>query len=185
MVGLVEGGHQVVQLALEVGGHGLAALALLPVLVLGSLQGLARVVLEALDGQGVASVLDQLNDGVVEGILVLLQPSGQVVGHGGGVVDDSEVRIRVRTGVGLGELGPLAEHVGHEFLGEGGVGGLGKRDSSSKMARKAMGFSNMSMHFCRSMPKSTLAQSRPSLTYISCSRVNMCWLKNCWSFSLT
>merc|ERR1719357_675757 len=55
-LGLVEGGHQVVQLALEVGGHGLAALALLPVLVLGSLQGLARVVLEALNGQGVASV---------------------------------------------------------------------------------------------------------------------------------
>ena len=40
--GLVEGGHQVVQLALEVGGHGLAALALLPVLVLRSLQWLER-----------------------------------------------------------------------------------------------------------------------------------------------
>ena len=39
---LVEGGHQVVKLALEVGGHGLAALALLPVLVLGSFQGLER-----------------------------------------------------------------------------------------------------------------------------------------------
>merc|ERR1719192_1635334 len=94
-LGLVEGGHQVVELALEVGGDGLAALALLPVLVLGSLQGLARVVLEALDGKGVASILDQLDDGVVEGILVLLQPSGQVVGHGGGVVDDGKVRIRV------------------------------------------------------------------------------------------
>ena len=47
---LVEGGHQVVELALEVGGHGLAALALLTVLVLGSLQGLARVVGKALDG---------------------------------------------------------------------------------------------------------------------------------------
>ena len=47
---LVEGGHQVVQLALEVGGHGLAALALLTVLVLGSLQGLAWVVGKALDG---------------------------------------------------------------------------------------------------------------------------------------
>ena len=49
-LGLVEGGHQVVQLALEVGGHGLAALALLTVLVLGSLQGLAWVVGKALDG---------------------------------------------------------------------------------------------------------------------------------------
>ena len=33
---LVEGGHQVVQLAFEVGGHSLATLALLPVLVLWS-----------------------------------------------------------------------------------------------------------------------------------------------------
>ena len=41
-LGLVEGGHQVVELALEVGGDSLAALALLPVLVLGSLQGLKR-----------------------------------------------------------------------------------------------------------------------------------------------
>ena len=41
-VGLVEGGHQVIELALEVGGHSLATLALLPVLVLGSLQGLKK-----------------------------------------------------------------------------------------------------------------------------------------------
>ena len=41
-LGLVEGCHQVVQLALEVGGDSLAALALLPVLILGSLQGLER-----------------------------------------------------------------------------------------------------------------------------------------------
>ena len=39
---LVESGHQVIKLALEVGGHGLATLALLPVLVLGSLQGLKK-----------------------------------------------------------------------------------------------------------------------------------------------
>ena len=41
-LGLVEGGHQVVELALEVGGHGLAALALLPLLILWSLCGLER-----------------------------------------------------------------------------------------------------------------------------------------------
>ena len=49
-LGLVEGGHQVVELALEVGGHGLAALALLPVLVLGSLKRLPRMIRKALDG---------------------------------------------------------------------------------------------------------------------------------------
>ena len=44
---LVEDGHQVVELALEVGGDSLAALTLLPVLVLGSLQRLPRMVFEA------------------------------------------------------------------------------------------------------------------------------------------
>ena len=65
---------------------------------------LAGVILEALNGQLVATVLDQLNNGVVEGILVLLQPSSQVVGHSGGVVDDGKVCIGIRAGVGLGEL---------------------------------------------------------------------------------
>ena len=39
---LVQGRHQVVQLALEVGGDSLAAALLLPVLILGSLQGLEK-----------------------------------------------------------------------------------------------------------------------------------------------
>merc|ERR1712226_153904 len=111
-VSLVEDTHEVVQLALEVGRHSLATLALLALLVLGSLQGLTRVVLEAFNGQGVASVLDQ--------------PASQVVRHSGGVVNDSEMRIWVRAGVGLSELGPLAQQVGHQLLSEGGIGGLGE-----------------------------------------------------------
>merc|ERR1719189_2917254 len=121
-LGLVEGGHQVVELALEVGGDSLTALTLLPVLVLGSLQGLAGVILEALNGQRIAAVLDQFNNGVASAVMVLLQPSCQVVGDGGGVVDDGKVRVGVRAGVGLGELSPLAQKVGHELLGEGGIG---------------------------------------------------------------
>merc|ERR1719356_1970859 len=138
-LGLVEGGHQVVKLALEVGGHGLAALTLLPVLVLGGLQGLARVVFEALNGERVSSVLDQLDDGVVEGILVLLQPSSQVVGDGGGVVDDGKVRVRIGAGVGLGELGPLVQQVGHQLLSKGGVGGLGEEGLLLKDGKEGHG----------------------------------------------
>merc|ERR1719511_84302 len=48
-----------------------------------------------------------------------------------------------------------------------------------------MGFSNMMMAAAKSMPKSTISQSIPSLTYSSCSTTNMWWLKNCWSFSFT
>ena len=40
-----------------------------------------------------------------------------------------------------------------------------------------MGFSNMLIHFCKSIPKSTLAQSRPSLTYSS-------WIRKDWSVTI-
>merc|ERR1719173_201268 len=67
---LVQRGHQVVQLALEVGGHSLATLALLAVSsIFRGLEGLTGMVLEAGNGQSIAAVLDQLDDGVVEGIL--------------------------------------------------------------------------------------------------------------------
>ena len=79
-----------------------------------------------LDGKVIAAVLDQLNDGVVEGVLVLLQPSSQVVGDGGGVVDDGKVRVGIGARVGLGKLGPLAQQVGHQLLSKGGVSGLGE-----------------------------------------------------------
>merc|ERR1719210_3264236 len=125
-VGLVEGGHQVIKLTLEVRGHSLAASLLLPVLILGSLQRLSRVVSKALDGQSIATVLDKLNNGVIERILVLLEPASQVVGDGGSVVDNGKVRIRVRAGVGLGKVGPLAQQVLVELGAEGLVSGLGE-----------------------------------------------------------
>lgn len=45
-------------------------------------------------------------------------------------------------------------------------------------------FSIKSIVCCRSMPKSMKVHSIPSRLYSSCSRMNMWWLKNCWSFSL-
>merc|ERR1711971_1463839 len=124
-LGLVEGGHEVIKLTLEVRGHSLAASLLLPFLILRSLKRLARVVSEALNGESIATILDQLHNGVIERILVLLEPSSQVVGHGGGVVNDGEMRIRVGPGVGLGKVGPLTQQVGVELLAEGLVSGLG------------------------------------------------------------
>merc|ERR1711971_362230 len=88
--------------------------------------GLARMVLEALDHKRVASVLDHLNNGVVERILVLFEPSSQVIRDSGGIMNNSKVRIGIGPGVGLGKVGPLAQHVGVELLAEGGVSGLGE-----------------------------------------------------------
>merc|ERR1712079_903749 len=139
-LGLVEGGHQVVKLALEVGGHSLAASLLLPVRgILGSLQGLARVVSEALDGQRVDTVLDELNNGVIERILIFLEPASQVVRDSGGVVDDGKMRIRVRTGVGLGKVGSLAQQILMELGLEGLVSGLGEERLLLKDGKEAHG----------------------------------------------
>merc|ERR1719336_3138364 len=139
-LGLVEGGHQVIKLTLEVGGHSLAASLLLPVRgILGSLQRLARVVSEALDGQRVATILDELNNGVVERIFVLLQPASQVVGDSGSVVNDGKVRIRVRAGVGLGKVGSLAQQVLVELGLEGLISGLGEERLLLKDGKEAHG----------------------------------------------
>merc|ERR1711884_878759 len=40
-----------------------------------------------------------------------------------------------------------------------------------------MGFSNMMMAAAKSMPKSTITQSMPSLTYSSCSTTNLMFQK--------
>merc|ERR1711971_1025009 len=88
--------------------------------------GLARMVLEALDHKRVASVLDHLNNGVVERILVLFEPSSQVIRDSGGIMNNSKVRIGIGPGVGLGEVGPLAQQVAVELLAEGCVSGLGE-----------------------------------------------------------
>ena len=44
-------------------------------------------------------------------------------------------------------------------------------------------FSIRSIVCSRSIPKSINSQWIPSFLYSSCSRTNMWWLKNCWSFS--
>ena len=80
--------------------------------------------------------------GVIERILVLLEPSSQVVGHSGGVVNDGKVRIRVRSGVGLGEVGPLAEQVGVELLTERSVSGLGEQGLFLKDSKEGLHKSN-------------------------------------------
>ena len=70
-LGLVKGGHQVIQLALEVRGHSFSSFSLLPILVLRCLQWLTWVVSKALDSKIVASMLYHLYNGVIERILVL------------------------------------------------------------------------------------------------------------------
>merc|ERR1712012_896295 len=75
----------------------------------------------------VASVLDHLNNGVIERILVLLQPASQVVGDSGGVVDNGKGRIRVRSGVRLGKVGAFTKHVIKQLGSECFISSLGEQ----------------------------------------------------------
>merc|ERR1712012_791929 len=75
----------------------------------------------------VASVLDHLNNGVIERILVLLQPASQVVGDSGGVVDDGKVRIRIRSRVRLGKVGVFTKHVIKQLGSECFISSLGEQ----------------------------------------------------------
>merc|ERR1719367_2431474 len=89
----VEGGHQLNQGDKVDGRHSLAAtLLLLLALLLGGSGGLARVVFpekdQKLTGGG---GLHDLDDSVVDGVLVLLKPSSDVVGHDTSVVRDGKV----------------------------------------------------------------------------------------------
>merc|ERR1719188_536278 len=139
-LGLVQGGHQVIKLTLEVCRDSLATSLLLSVLVLGSLKRLTRMVSKALDGQHVTSILDHLNNGVIERILVLLQPSGQVVRDSGSVVNNTKVSIGVtQLGIGLAEVGLLAKQVVKKLLSEGLISGFGEERLFLKDGQQAHG----------------------------------------------
>merc|ERR1719204_1498370 len=123
----VESGHQLHQGDKVDGRHSLAAtLLLLLALVLGGSSGLARVVFPEENQQGVSGLaLHDLDHRVVDGVLVLLKPSSDVVGHDTGVVRDGKVGVLVSLGLGLQEDGKLAKGC-LEFFLEGLIGGLGE-----------------------------------------------------------
>merc|ERR1719204_2774812 len=107
----IQGGHELTQRHQLDGGDSLAAatLLLLLALFLGGGGGLARVVspqmLQQLAG---GSALEDLNNSVVDRVLVLLKPVGDIVRHNTGVVRDGKVGVLVSLGLGLQEDRELA-----------------------------------------------------------------------------
>merc|ERR1719347_1978108 len=124
---VVEGGHQLTQGDQVDRGDSLAAtLLLLLALLLGGSSWLARVVFPQKNQQSISRLaLHDFDHRVVDGILVLLEPSSDVVGHDSGVVGDGEVGVLVSLGLGLQEDGKLTQG-GLEFFLEGLVCRLGE-----------------------------------------------------------
>merc|ERR550532_63808 len=124
----VEGGHQLIERHQVDGGHSLAAasLLLLLALILGGAGGLAGVVSPQPNQQGaLGGRLEDLHHGVVDGILVLLQPVGHVIVHNSSVVGHTEVSILVGLGGGLQEDGKFSQG-SLQLLLEGLVSSLGE-----------------------------------------------------------
>lgn len=77
-----------------------------------------RVIGKDLNQQFVGSLLELIDDTVIQGILVLLQPPADVVVHDTGIVSQTEMRglaARLR-GLGLEEGRRLAQVIGVEFV---------------------------------------------------------------------
>merc|ERR1712079_426834 len=122
------GGHQLTQRDEVDRGHGLAtaSLLLLLTLILGGRGRLSGVVSPEEDQQlAGAGGLEDLDNGVVDGVLVLLKPVGDIVGHDTSIVRDGKVGILVSLGLGLKEDRQLAKRGLQLFL-KGLVSGLGE-----------------------------------------------------------
>ena len=88
--------------------------------------GLARMVEPKMNKKLVGACrLENLDHSVVDRVLVLLQPTGDVVRDDAGIVGDGEVSILVSLGLRLQEDGKLAKG-GLQLLLKGLVGGLGE-----------------------------------------------------------
>ena len=74
------------------------------------------------------TLLEQIDDSVVQGVLVLLEPSRQIVGDSSGVVDDGEVGLNLTGlgGLGLDEAVGLAQVLALELVFKGLVSGFGE-----------------------------------------------------------
>merc|ERR1719195_1671081 len=124
----VEGDHQLVERDQVDRGDSLAAASLLLLLslILGGGGGLTGVVSPQPHQQGaLGGGLEDLHHGVVDGILVLLQPVSDVVVDNTGVVRNTEVSVLVSLRGGLQEDGELAQG-SLQLLLKGLVSGLGE-----------------------------------------------------------
>ena len=79
-----------------------------------------------MDNQAVDSILQQFDHSVIERVLVLLEPAGQVVGDGASIVDNGKVGILVRFGRSLGKVGGFSKVVALQLVLKGLVSGLGE-----------------------------------------------------------
>merc|ERR1712223_329494 len=85
--------HQIIKLTLVEGSDSLATTLLLTTTtsILLNLSWLTRMIIKDVHKKRIAAILEKFNDGVIEGIFVLLKPSSQVVGDSSSIMDNSKM----------------------------------------------------------------------------------------------
>ena len=100
---LVKSTHELTKLNKVDRGYGLSTRSLLLLLLFLTLWwgSLSRVVPPQEDQKLILSPLEDVNNCVIDGILVLLKPGSDIVGHSTSVMNDGKVSILVSLGAGL------------------------------------------------------------------------------------
>merc|ERR1712172_66929 len=103
------------------------------------LNGLSRMVSKDGNHERIATIFQHLNNGVIERILVLEEPSSQVVGDHGSIMDNAKVSIRISFVGRLTEVRLLTKQVVNEFGTEGLIRRLGEKSFFFKNRQKTHG----------------------------------------------
>merc|ERR1711899_42955 len=121
--------HEIIKLTLVEGGDSFATtlLSATTTSILLDFSGLTRVIIEAFNQKWIATIFKHLNNSVIQGILVLLKPCSQVVGHSCGIVDNSKVSIGIWSWVGLLEVFTFSQQVLMELGSKTCISGFGEK----------------------------------------------------------
>merc|ERR1712223_1721676 len=137
----MEGFHQIIKLGLVKRRDSLTTTLLLATTtsILLDFNWLTRMVSKTDNKKSIASILHHLNNGVVQRILVLEQPSRQIVGDSGGIMDNSKMSIGIRPRVSLLEVFAFAKQVFMKFSSKGLISSFGEEGLLLKDGQKTHG----------------------------------------------
>ena len=120
--------HQVIQLPLVKWGHSFTT-TLLPATtsIFLCFKGLTRMIMEAFNQQWIWSILEELNNCVIQRVLVLFKPTSKIVWDNGSIVNNSKVGIWIGLGIWLLEVITFSKQIFMQLVGKGQVCCLGEK----------------------------------------------------------
>merc|ERR1712241_626617 len=158
-VSSIQGLHQVIKLRFIERRYSFATTLLLATTtsILFDFSRLSRMVSKDSYHERIASVFQHLNNSVIQGILILEEPSSQVVRDSCSIVDNSKVSIGVRSWVSLLEVFFLAKQVLMKLSSKRLISSLGEERLFFKNGQKTHGLFKHSDTFLQVHAKVNIA----------------------------